>query len=356
MKKLALIYFILFSFFADAKTVSAYLDLGRFKVNDTLNFVELYLGIDANSVEFQKNDDGKLQANVFVSIILLDDDKITYFESFNVKSPIVEGGIPNFNKFNFSKRIFTENKNYKCELTLKDNLSEDSAQTSTFDIKNNFKESSNILFSDIQLLESFEKSDSKNDFTKGGYLMNPLTSSFYPSNIKILKYYLEVYNTDTDKSLGEKEPFVMFTTFRDKNGRLLQDFGSYKRDSARSTIRILNQIDISKLPSGNYFLVVEIRNKENKLISYTTKEIQRANIYIEEEPEEATDELLASNFSHAINIKKLNYYLDFLKPISTEVEQTTISSLLNSGDSTKKETTFLIFGTKGTKVMLKKNG
>ena len=165
MRRLAIIYFIFLSFFGQAQNLSAFVDYGRFKINDTVSYVEIYLGIEANSVEYKKNENGKLQSQVFTSLKIYDDEKVIFFDNFNVKSPELKSEKPAFKKFNFSKRIFTENKKYTCELKIRDQNSTDTANTIEFEINNTF-ESEKILYSDIQLLEGFEATNVKNDIPK----------------------------------------------------------------------------------------------------------------------------------------------------------------------------------------------
>lgn len=341
MRKIVVIYFIFISILGQSKSLSAFVDFGRFKVNDSISFVELYIGIDAFSSEFEYIEHKKYQARIFASIKLLDEDKIIYFQQFNITSPYSEAEQPDFNKFNFSRRIPTKNKNYTCELVLKDENSSDTATTVRFEIDNRF-EGEKIQFSDIQLLDNYERSNDKSDFVKSGFFMNPLTSIFYPSHINVLKYYVEIYNTDIDKLVGKDEPLVIFSTFRDRNGRLITDLGSYKRESGKPEIAMLSQIDISKLPSGNYFFVVEVRDKDNKLVSYTKKDIQRANLNLEQK-DEADETLLSRNFTHAIPMHKIEYYLSCFRPRATEAEMHTINSLLVSSDSTQKRNYFFNF-------------
>ena len=340
MKRILLIYVLLISWLGgSAKNLSAYVDFCKFMVNDSISYVEIYIGIDAYSVDFVPVDEQHMQAEVFASIQLSEEGKTTYFDKFNIQSPIVKSDSSNLLRFNFSKRIVTSNNLYNCELKLKDINSNDTTYTIQFDIDNRFK-SDKILFSDIQLLSDFKPSDEKNDFTKSGYEMNPLTSNFYPNHMKSLKYYLEIYNTD--KQLGVDEPLVIYSTFRDKNGRLLNTIGKYKRDKSNARIATLNEVDISKLPSGNYFFIVEIRDKENNLMSYTAKEIQRINKDYEES-DEPSDELLAQNFTNNIRFSNLQYYMKCLRPLAKEIEQTTIDALIKRGDSTECKNYFFNF-------------
>lgn len=339
MKRLLLISLLfILTIQVKSQTLSAYVDFCRFKVNDSVSFVEIYIGIDVYSVKFENLSPNKYQAEVFASIQLSLDDKTTYFDKFNIQSPIVDS-ITGIKRFNFSKRIVTSNDLFDCELILKDQNMDGTPDTLNFDIENSFA-SKKVMFSDIQLLSDYKASTEKNDFTKNGFEMNPLTSNFYPNRSKSLKYYLEIYNLD--KQIGKDEPLVIFTSFRDKNGRLLKELGRYKREKAQETIGLLSEIDISKLQSGNYFFIVELRDKENKLIKYTAKEIQRANTDFKES-DEPTPDLLAKNFTNSIDPKDLQYFMQCLRPKAKKIEQSTIETLLKQGDSTESRQYFFNF-------------
>lgn len=340
MRRIALISILLISIVAGrAQTLSAFVDFAKFKVNDTLCYAEIYVGIEAPSTVLVSNEDGKYQSHIFAAIQLTKKDKIVYFEKFNIESPLSDSPKPSFDKFNFSKRIFTTRDTFECMLVLRDLYADNAPDTVNFTIDNGFN-SEKIMFSSIQLVSDYEPSDLKNDFTKGGYLLNPNTSSFYPNSDKKLKYYLEAYNLD--KQLGEDEPFVLFSIFRDKNGRKYEQSGSFKRAKATPDYAILNEVDISKLPSGNYFFIIELRDKENKLIAYTGKKIQRANTDLQYS-DEPDDVLLKQNFTHAIKINDLNYYLECLNPIASETEMATIGALIKRNDSTESRNYFFNF-------------
>ena len=327
------VFFLSVNFISNAQDSDESKIFTRFKVNDSISFVEFHLSFDAKSVQFEKKENGKFQSIVNASIKLTNDDKVYYFEKFNVLSPESEKQNGNNFYINFVKRVVTKNIKFDCEIAIKDNFSEDSAYLMNFEVDNKFKEKG-LDFSDIQLLESFEESEDKSDFVKSGFLMNPATSDFYPTSTESIKFYVELYNTNDE--FGEDEPFALFTTFRNEKGQLFSKLGKFRRYNSKDRIVVLNELSIKELPSGNYFLLVEVRSKENKLIGFTKKYIQRANTNYKEKNDSIPDESMYNhNFTHNINPDRLKYYMSCLRPITTELEYSTITALVKTGDSTE---------------------
>lgn len=312
--------------------LSAFIDYCRFELDDSTSYVEFYFGIDASTVAYIQRSNGAYQAEVFASIQLKEGDKVRYFEKFSIQSPEVSSlTSAGMQRFNFSKRIATNKTILDCEIVLKDRNSKDTSYTVKLQIDNRFA-TEKVTFSDIQLLSNYAPSEGKGDFIKSGYQLNPLTSNFYPDEVNSLKYYVEIYNTDTQFPDDE---FVVFTNFRTENGNLLKEPGKFKRHSSKPVIGILGQIDITTLPSGSFFFIVEVRDNQNELISFTKKYIQRVNKdYQLDEP--ITEQMYVSNFTYNLPAEKIPYYMECLRPIASEVEMNTIRGLITNGDSTQQ--------------------
>ena len=120
------VFFLSVNFISNAQDSDESKIFTRFKVNDSISFVEFHLSFDAKSVQFEKKENGKFQSIVNASIKLTNDDKVYYFEKFNVLSPESEKQNGNNFYINFVKRVVTKNIKFDCEIAIKDNFSEDS--------------------------------------------------------------------------------------------------------------------------------------------------------------------------------------------------------------------------------------
>jgi GWxTD domain-containing protein len=108
------------------------------------------------------------------------------------------------------------------------------------------------------------------------------------------------------------------------DGKLVNNLGTYfKRDSA-SVIPILHEFSIEDVETGNYNLVVELRNSENKLLESKSFFFQRYNDmpieYIIEDELTAEDELNLTFVGKYNSPEELEEYLQCLHPISTQQE------------------------------------
>ena len=95
--------------------------------------------------------------------------------------------------------------------------------------------------------------------------------------------------------------------------RVLPSYFNRKKIDLKKVKPVMNVFNIKKLPTGNYNLVVEIRDSKNKLISQKKVFFQRVN-YILNEPIVLNDS--------PINLPKdsIDYFLECLLPIATNSE------------------------------------
>jgi GWxTD domain-containing protein len=117
-----------------------------------------------------------------------------------------------------------------------------------------------------------------------------------------------------------------------------------KRMNAEPVSILLNNIDISQLPSGNYILVFETRDRNNDLLG--TKEIyfQRQNPNAEFNIRNLLVLDPMDSFVASYHLKdSLALYIDYLYPISTDPEKSFAKSLIAEGDVETMQRYFLNF-------------
>lgn len=290
-------------------------------------YLETYLYFNGNSLKYKLNSNNNWQATVEVTYIFKQGDKIVDFKKYNIQSP--EATDSNAVKVNFydQQRIALSNGKYDFEISLRDlNLSEKNFST-TQEIEIDYKVDE-IQLSDITLIESFKKSETKNILTKSGYDLMPYASDFFPEDFEKMLFYVEVYNTE--KVLAKDEPFLInyfIESFESK--QIVGSYRGFKRETPKTVNPLLTSFDIQKLPSGNYNLVVEIKNKENKTITLKKVFFQRSN--------PSANELLISDdyvnsFVAVISPAELEEYIKSTSPISTQIELNFAKNQLSNKD------------------------
>ena len=259
---------------ASAQQLDATFDLVRFKASDSQNMVELYCSVNGNSVVYKKVSGG-YQAVVALELQISDSTGVKYFDKLNLKSPLVADTAGLMAPFNLQKRYFLKNGNYKFAGKAKDVNSAKPGSDIEVPLSVNF-DKSKVEISDIQLLESYEKSVEKNDYTKSGMKLVSYVSSFYPKGFDRLKFYLEIYNTEA--VVGKDKSVVVFYRLvptRDNMAKLT--IGGQKVQKTAPVNVFMQDVDISTVASGNYELFIEVRNAENKTIASQRRFIQRSN-------------------------------------------------------------------------------
>ena len=309
-----------------AQKIKANFSYSTFSSPSNATYLETYLNFNGTSLEYVKT--GNVwQATIEITYVFKQDDKIIDFKKYNLKSP--EYADSNSIKTNFydQQRIPIPSGKYEFEITLKDINSSEKAFSTIQDLELNYIENT-IQLSDITLIESFKKTETKNILSKSGYDLMPYTSDFYPEEFEKLLFYAEVYNTD--KVMEKDEAFLInyfIESFESK--QIIGNYRSFKRETPKPVNVVMSSFDIKKLPSGNYNLVVELKNKDNKTITLKKVFFQRSNA--------TANELLVSDdyinsFVTTMTATELELYIKALAPISTQIELNFAKNQLSAKD------------------------
>jgi GWxTD domain-containing protein len=324
---------------AQAKQLDATFDLVRFKATEKQSMVELYCSVNGNSVVYKKVPGG-FQASVALEVQACDSVGIRHFDKLLMKSPVVTDTTIFQAAFNLQKRIFLPNGNYKFAIKAKDANSSQPVSNIDLPLLVGYK-SNAIQLSDIQLIDTYSKTSEKNEYTKNGYKLVSYVSNFYPKGLNTLTFYTEIYNAE--QVLGKDKPMVVYyrlVPHRDNMAKLT--IGGQKVMKAAPANVLLNELDITTLASGNYDVLVEVRNEENKVVATQRRQIQRSNpITIKEEVAmntvvAASDSILPPAFAK-LDSTKYDIYLLSLKPKANATEGVFIDKVVKNGSNFQKK-------------------
>jgi hypothetical protein len=110
---------------------------------------------------------------------------------------------------------------------------------------------SELMLSDVQIINPPKKSSNQASNVKNGYVIEPYMFDMIAKDNNTLNYYVEIYNAD--KYFGVDSLYVLttaienFTTNR-KVGGVLKG----RRMKSKSTSVIIGDIDLSELEEGSY--------------------------------------------------------------------------------------------------------
>lgn len=334
MKKLfVLIAILAFTFSASAKNIQAYMSYSTFYSPTDGPYIETYLTVLAKTVEFVKNDNGKFQATVEIIMVFKKDGNIQDFKKTNLMSPEVEDTSKTDFTFIDQQRFLLPNGNYSVEIQISDkNLKDITPYKATESLLVSFPADS-VSVSGIQLVESYKTATAPSILTKNGYDLVPFSINYYPQSIKKLTFYSEIYNTDKVFTGSNTKFVVNYYVESFETNKYLSSFYAFKKETSKSVVVVFNEFDISELPSGNYNLVIEIKDKDNKSVANNKLFFQRSNPGIQLELADITSVDVTSTFVDKIN--DLDSLTDFIKstyPISTQMEKMFAENHIKNSD------------------------
>jgi GWxTD domain-containing protein len=168
--------------------------------------------------------------------------------------------------------------------------------------------------------------------SKSGFDLVPYVGDFYPATINTLTFYTELYNLD--QKLGEGQDFLYRYYLESfETSFSLSDFAKFQKQKASGVNPILVSIPITELPSGNYNLVVEARDRNNEVVLLNKVWFQRSNPGMQMNLSDIAGVDVTSTFAEKItSADSLKFYLLSLAPISGMMEIQFARNMTQTGD------------------------
>lgn len=308
-------------------------------------YIETYMSTIGSSATLKQNANGKFQSEIEILMTFKIGDSITNFEKYILRGPEIadtNGTIPNFIDV---QRINLPNGSYTFDISIRDINSEKPPYCFSDTINMNFGEQ--LQFSDIELIESYAKASNESQITKSGYDLVPYVANFLPANMNSLKFYVETYNSN--KSLNGD--FVLkYHIDEYPSGNEIASCSRFKKMKQTEVVPFIGELNIEKLPSGNYNLVVEAVSQNNEIVCSTRFFFQRQNekIYSSAEYAERAQQFdLNNSFAGDMNSRdSLVFYIKSLRPVANVYERPFIDNQLRKADIATMQKYFVEFWVK----------
>ncbi len=342
-----LILFLLLPLLSSAKTTSLYISLNEFLDGNRENYVEINFGMASGSLDYVKNANGTFQGGLEVTAAVYKDTNIVAADRFRILSPAYKDTNDLTELLYHQLRFSLKKGKYQLKLDIQD--INDTAETYSISrplqltISQDFADHSQVIY-----LEDFKPASAATDaaYQRSGFNLYPIITSgtpYLPESVGRLAFYNELYNLD--KKIAPGSAFILKYYLKDEStGRSLMDFGGFQKAKAASVNPILGQIDISKLPTGNFLLVVEALDAKGETI------IQHENFFYRRNNQA---EVLAGSYESKDitgtwvdllgNLDSIVQFVDYLYPISTEGEQQMQETLLKDANEGNLKKYFYAF-------------
>lgn len=324
---------------AQEKKLSALFDYAIFNRPETNQpYVETHLNIDAWTLQFVADPSGQYRATVEVTLVVRSADTIAYLKKYDLNSPSTSSAEATSFTFFDLQRFALGMGIYDLELTLRDKNQGGQSFTLADKLVVYYPKGKPAL-SDVLLVKSASRTTQTNILSRNGHDIVPYTDSFFPSDISRLSVYFEIYNLAAE--IFGSEYLVYLYIEQKETGRRIPDIERIIRKSdAKATEPLLTDLNIENLASGNYNLVIDVRNKKNETLLKKEVAFMRSNPALANDSE--TEAAVATSFAALItDEQQLNYYIDALYPIASDQERAVAKDLIQHPGSVGAKQTYL---------------
>lgn len=317
------------------KALDASISFARFDSPEQA-YIEVYLHLAGQSVTYEPVSDSTFQAAVNVLILFEQAGEIVKYDHYKLNSPASLGPAD----FLDLKRYALSTGDYTLAVIVEDAADSTNVREYRTDFRMDFPEEG-LAQSDIQLLASAQPASETGPLVKNGIQMEPLPYHFYGRGANVLTFYHEIYRSD---QVFEGDFMVSYHVQRMENGEPNSVMIGHKRMSPAAVNPLLLQLDISNLVSGNYQLLVEVRDRERRLIGDKRLAFQRSNPLLDAEQLEATlaQVTLEEEFVGDLNAEELRYALLAITPHLPQRDVSLVDAYLrNEADSLRAQRMYL---------------
>lgn len=275
MKKIILYFITISVFFSNvlAQSISTkknaliYLDYARYQYDETSSYVEFYYSVLPNDSIINLEDIDCFE--LIFSVFTLPEEKLQ--ASSNIKIPLQNYRQNNeLNKqasVGIIKTVLPVGE-YKINIMPAGELKTANLKKCEKTFKLDVFKNDRITLSDIEIATKIERGTNKESvFYKNTLEIVPNPIAFFGRSQKKAGYYIEVYNVS---ELGREGNIIVNANIVDLQGNV-KDGKSYTRTKQNNSLVEIGFLDISKLESGYYTLIVSITDEKEDYAVYRKK-------------------------------------------------------------------------------------
>ena len=335
-KKFIIMLFAILMFIRLNGQVLAYFNVGAFNTPSNQPYLETYLTIVGKSLVAKKMD-GKYQNALAIEVKIEKDSVIVKANKYNLIGPLFSDTL-NPPAFIDNQRYSLPNGVYTLYISFIDKNQLTKPPTI---IKQTIVIAFNrtvIQGSSIQILESYKKTNLPTQISKSGFDLVPYNVNYFPETAKELSFYFEAYNTDT--ILGKNKPFLYLYYLENSDTHFKLNYGDFKKQMSGKVNPLLAKMNIGNLGSGNYNLVIEVKDEKNSIQLQEKYFFQRSNKKVDSIATQQFGETktVADFFGTCNNTDTLKMFVECLWPIAngTDKERVINQSIKKDPELMKK--------------------
>ena len=312
-----------------AKRLKAYPSTTTFCVPGMTPYVENAIAFECRTATYKEVEPGKFTAKVEITTVFRKGEETT-FSKVALESPAVTDTSNLTGAFIGQQRFSLPNGEYQMSLIVTDMNSGVALPEQVTTVVVDFPENTPAV-SDILLYDSYTKAVTPSECTKSGYDFLPRVYPYYGPKDEKLNFYVELYNSD--KLYDDGKFLVNYYIETYESSTMMQKYFYRKSFNVGKASVLMNSIDIKDLPSGNYYLVVEMRDRNNEQICFNSWFFQRSNPSVGYDMESLAGVNIANTFvSEITHVDTLRKFISYLDPICSDNERDYSVNLVKTND------------------------
>lgn len=319
-----LIYIIIFSIIVISDVYGLNLDVRSYVFYGEKSYIETYLRVDGNSVQFQ-DQSGVQTAQVEFLLMLKKGDDILYAEKFILHGSATDS----LNDFMDVKRFLVPAGSFTLYVLAADKADINNKIELEQSIHVSEKKES-IYLSDVCLLAAARQDSSTSSLVKNGIYMEPMSYAFAPEEMDFMYFYCEVYNGDL---FTDQEYYLQYslTETTSKNLQKKTVFTKYKKLKHLKSEPILMPLSLKEIVSGNYDFSVAVVNRKREVLFEKTTGFTRSNPTADLAYAESMGTDFERSFVHSLRDADLDYILKAHVPVAEQAQMATLDDVIKKG-------------------------
>jgi GWxTD domain-containing protein len=288
-------------------------------------YIETYLSINSRSLAFVKVGPNSFQGAIEVTIDFSRNDTIVAYDKYTLRSPVIDSTTNNNFAFLDLQRFRLSAGTYKMQLQIVDKADTSNHATAKEEIV--VEQKGGFSFSDIMLVNKINPASKPSPLTRGGLDLEPRPSAFFGNGQDTLSYYFELYGAN---QLAPDSLVILRSWVEKVDGDIVPNTSRFYKRNPKDIIAIADAFLIDEVPSGNYKIQLEARNRENELIASKSYLIQRLNTQMKFDESKVLAAQFGGSFVDKLTRAELMDNIRSMRPISQFMEREYADNLLNN--------------------------
>jgi len=304
-------------------------DYAHFRANEFENFVEVYYALYPSEWKFVPHGDDSL-AQVVVRLSLFQGDSLIQKKAWRVEQKKSGLADPNVAKFDLI-RYQIQPGDYRIEIQVEDANDPKRRTSTSLEISNQAFPKTQLSLSDLQLCRSIRQATEQSPpvMVKNGLEVIPNPGRFFGSPYPVIFFYVEIYNLQ-EGIKGDNYTINYFVT--DLDGKKVDGVREHVRTRPIKGNRAveIGIVNISKLPSGTYWLYFAVTDSAREHLAYTRSRFYCYNPGVEKK-EPLAQPVVAGGRTYSVYERmapiQIENELKYIRYIATKSEMDVIRSL-----------------------------